>query len=205
MTRCLALCFLLGTLGLCSSVLAADDASLAGELLVAAPELADPDFSQTVVLVVEHDESGAMGLIINRTGETIDLGVLLDSLGVAGSSEARGRPLVVHAGGPVGRDYGFVVHEQGYADRSTADLGHGIAMSVGVGVLQAIAAGDGPQHYLFAVGFAGWGPGQLEAELRAGIWHVAPLARRVIVGQFDGTDPDEETWQRALASRYLHL
>lgn len=202
MVRCLvlALCLIAGV-----ADAAAPEPPLAGELLVAAPDLADPNFSRTVVVMVEHDASGAMGLVINRTGETMRLDALLDRLGVEREQAAGDRDIVVHAGGPVGLDYGFVLHEERYADRSTARIGHGVAMSVGVDVLRAIAEGDGPERFLFAVGFAGWGPGQLEAEIAAGIWVVAPVSPALVFDAAGRRDADEDTWRRALASRYLDL
>jgi putative transcriptional regulator len=101
----------------------------------------------------------------------------------------------------VGQEYGFVVHATGYADETTDEVAAGVAVSVGQAVMDALGAANGPSHYKVLLGYAGWGPGQLEAEIRSGAWVIAPADPAIVF------DPDDSraVWERAFARRYLDL
>lgn len=165
---------------------------LKGQLLVATPELGDPNFVETVIFMIEHDESGAMGLVINRPLAKGPIADLLKGLG-AESEDAQGE-IVLHYGGPVEPGKVFVLHSDDYADKETMVVGGGIAVTTDVGVVRAIARGKGPRQSIFILGYAGWAPGQLEAEIKAGGWFSIPAEAKII---FDG-DPKTK-WERALA------
>jgi putative transcriptional regulator len=177
----------------------AEGDSLAGQFVVATPELEDPNFSRTVVFMTQHDETGAMGLVINRVVARGPLTRLLEAMGVdagpRGGSEVR-----VYAGGPVGRDIGFVLHSRDYESAETVEVDDHVAMTPSLDVLKAIAAGDGPRESLVAFGYAGWGAGQLESEIAAGAWAIVPGDERLL---FD--DDDASKWQRAFARRGVEL
>ncbi len=169
-------------------------AGLTGQFLVATPGMSDPRFSRTVIYVVHHDARGAMGLVVNRSSNEVPIAALLDRLGqdhdgVAGSMR-------LHYGGPVEPRRVFVLHTADYTSPGTHVIADGIALTSPSGVLRAIGAGGGPRRALLVVGYSGWGPGQLEAEIRAGAWIAAPADPALL---FD--EDDETKWQRAMGGR----
>jgi len=165
-----------------------------GQLLIAAPEMGDPRFSHTVILLVRHERSGAFGLIVNRPVETVPLARLLGDLGE--SSDGASGTIAVFAGGPVETAIGFVLHSAEYHLPETMAIGDKLAITSSPQVLRDIAAQHGPAKYLFAFGYAGWGPGQLEDELKQRAWFTAPGDAKLL---FDG---DRSTlWQDALDRR----
>ena len=163
---------------------------LAGKLLIATPEMADPRFSGTVIFMVQHDHTGAMGLVINRALGKQPLGTLLDGAGFDGD-QVPGY-LRVHYGGPVMPQLGFVLHSSDYFGRETTVVNGCAALSRDYDILRAISDGTGPRHALVAFGYAGWGAGQLELELEEKAWTVA-FANEAII--FD--DDVQTKWQRA--------
>lgn len=171
--------------------------SLRGEFLVATPDLLDPNFARTVVLVISHDDTGAMGLVVNRSGQSIARAELLGGA----TDDADALSVTLHYGGPVGEAYGFMLHDPGYADATTEQVADGIALSVGADVVGAVGSELGPKRYKFLLGYAGWGPGQLEGEIAEGAWVVAPADAAAVLDEGD----DETVWERALARRYLDL
>ena len=173
---------------------AQDSRHLAGQILVATPELGDPNFSHTVIYMVEHDEKGAMGLVVNRPLARGPVADLLKGLH-AESEEAKGE-IVIHYGGPVQPGKGFVLHSYDYISDSTLVGSSGIAVTTQVEIVQAIARGKGPQKSIFLLGYAGWAPGQLEAEIQEGGWFSIPLEESLIFGG----DPATK-WERAVAKR----
>lgn len=179
-----------------------DDApfdSLAGRFLVATPSLDDPNFDRTVVYLVEHNADGAMGLVINRVVATGPLDRLLAELGLEGSGGAEGE-IRVHYGGPVEQERAFVLHSRDYESEATVPLPGGVALTASLDVLRDIAKGKGPSRRLLAVGYAGWGPNQLETEIAAGAWITIPADTSLL---FD--DEVETKWQRALERRGVDL
>jgi putative transcriptional regulator len=173
--------------------------SLAGQLLVASPDLQDPNFSQTVVYLVHHDQSGAMGLVLNRVLGTGPLDKMLEGLGFP-SHGATDLELRVHYGGPVEPARGFMLHSPDYRAEDTVVLSKMAALTLSPGILQDMAAGKGPRRSLFALGYAGWGPEQLEGELAAGAWVVVEPDEALL---FD--EQPETKWQRAFDRRGIDL
>jgi len=177
---------------------AAQSAGLAGQLLVARPDLRDPRFSRTVVYIVHHDAGGAMGLIVNRPIGEAPLSELLEQAGVEGKS-VNGK-IRVHFGGPVGAPRGFVLHTADYKIDGTEVVKDGIAVTAQPEILRAIGTGTGPRKSLFALGYAGWAPGQLEGEIKTGSWEIVPADKALVF------DEDYETkWERAMARRTIRL
>ena len=176
----------------------AEEHSLAGRLLVASPKMGDPRFVESVIYMVRHDATGAMGLVVNRPIGVGPISKLLEEFGADGAgAEVEIR---LHYGGPVEGQMGFVLHSSDYAGEGTIVVDGGVALSASLDVLKAIASGQGPARRLFALGYAGWGAGQLEAELSAEAWYVVPADDKLI---FD--DSPDDKWQRAMARRGVDL
>ena len=172
--------------------------NLAGQLLVASPEMGDPRFAQTVIYMVRHDASGAQGLVVNRPLGELPLAVLLEQMGI----EKKGTQGTVrlHSGGPVEGLRIFVLHTTDYVGDGTLSIKDGIALTWEPTILGAIAQGKGPRRAMVALGYAGWAPGQLEAEMKAGAWVRASADEALI---FD-TDHGSK-WDRAMARRKIDL
>jgi putative transcriptional regulator len=147
-------------------------ASLAGQLLVATQQMGDPRFRHAVILMVKHDKTGALGIVINRPIEELTLAKLMqglgqDSAGIKGS-------VTIYAGGPVQPNVGFIVHSAEYHVQGTTDIDGRVAMTTDPAVLKDIGHGAGPKQSLIAFGYAGWGPKQLEGELARDGWFTVP-------------------------------
>ena len=147
--------------------------SLKHHFLLAMPHMADPHFAQTVPYLVEHNEQGAMGLVINKPNG-LNLADVLEQLRPDEEPAALCHSLPIFAGGPVQTDRGFVLHPAGPQFQATLELGE-LGLSTSQDVLFAIADGRGPSKSLIALGYAGWEPGQLEAELAANAWLTCPF------------------------------
>lgn len=165
---------------------------LKGQLLVAMPQMLDERFAKTVIFVCAHTEDGAMGLVVNKIIENVDFPDLLKQLDLEPS--IKGNNLQVHFGGPVESGRGFVLHSADYIQDATLVINDQIALTATTDVLRDIADGDGPQHSLLALGYAGWGPGQLDAELQANGWLSLEADKNLIFG-----GEPSMTWQAALA------
>ena len=167
--------------------------SLTGQLLVAMPQMSDPRFARSVVYLCAHsDEAGAMGLIVNKQLAALTLGELFAQLDIEPSAVAGLRP--VHFGGPVEAGRGFVLHTADYREEATLHVGGNISVTATLEVLRAIGKNRGPRQSLFALGYAGWAPGQLDAEIQANGWLVVAADSYLV---FD--TEDDGKWQRALA------
>ena len=173
---------------------AEDEQHLVGQFLVATPEMADPRFEENVIYMISHDQTGAMGLVINRPVAEGPLADLLKGLGHE-SQGAKGT-VAIHYGGPVETERLFILHGNDYAAKATMFVGNGLGVTSDAGILQAIARGKGPRQKLFIFGYAGWSPGQLEGEIKTGAWFLIPAETALI---FD-REP-EKKWERALAKR----
>ena len=175
-----------------------DAASLAGQLLIAAPTMGDPRFAHAVVLMVRHDKEGAFGIVINRpVGER----PIADLLEATGRDDADVAGIVrVFAGGPVQPELGFVVHSAEYRRAETIDVDGRVAMTASRQILLDIGHSHGPEKALFALGYAGWGPGQLEDELARNSWFTTPEEPRLV---FD--DDRGNLWDEAMARRTREL
>jgi putative transcriptional regulator len=167
--------------------------SLTGQLLVAMPQMQDPRFARSVVYMCAHSEdAGAMGLVINKTIDALTLDELYAHLKIEPVRANRPRP--VHFGGPVDRGRGFVLHSADYREDRTLDITGGFAMTATIDILRAMGKGEGPRQSLLALGYAGWAPGQLDAEIQANGWlSVAADADLVF------SEEDAAKWTRALA------
>jgi putative transcriptional regulator len=170
----------------------------AGQFLVATEEIRDPRFERAVIYLVHHDEAGAMGLIVNQPLGALPLARVLDSFGL--DPEGVRGDIMVHYGGPVQPTRGFVLHTSEYSDPSTEAVAGGIALTADRAILDAIAHGHGPREALFALGYAGWAGGQLEAEIRAGGWITVPADRGLLFDADAG-----RKWERAMARRKIQL
>ncbi len=158
---------------------------LAGKLLIAMPGMGDPRFNRSVILICAHSADGAMGLIINKPSPDLTFAHLLDQLEIPRAPE--GRDIRVHFGGPVERARGFVLHSADYhAARATMDVPGGFAMTATVDVLSALARGAGPHAALLALGYSGWGPGQLEAEIGRNDWLTVEAPADLVFSADDG-------------------
>lgn len=164
--------------------------SLSEQLLIAMPGLQDGFFDRSVSLVCQHDEQGAMALMLNRDSE-FNLGALFSQLNLACDiPELCTR--VVLSGGPIRPERGFVLHEGFGSWDSSLQLDCGLAVSTSRDILEALAAGTGPKRFLVILGYAGWSAKQLEAELADNAWLHAPLSHEII---FDM--PTGQRWQAA--------
>ncbi|TBV73222.1 YqgE/AlgH family protein [Pseudoxanthomonas winnipegensis] len=164
--------------------------TLANQLLIALPALDDPHFARSVALICQHDDEGAMGVVVNRASE-YTLGEVLQQMNLQTSDEAL-RNRVVLYGGPVHPERGFVLHDGGEDWDSTMQIGAGLYLTTSRDILEAMARGDGPAHAVVALGCAGWGAGQLEFELGENSWLTAPADGELL---FDL--PLDQRWQAA--------
>ena len=170
-------------------------ASLAGKALVARESMPDPRFQETVIYLVNHDETGALGLVVNKPTAIGPVGALLDELGIDAREyglDLQGS-ITLHYGGPVDPGRGFVLHSADYEIDGTRIVSSGIAMTTDPEALIDIALGRGPRRSLIIFGYSGWGPLQLEGELARGDWKVIDADADLVLG----TD-HEDKWRRAL-------
>ena len=152
---------------------------LTNHFLIAMPALRDPNFSRTVTYICEHSTDGAMGLVINRPMSSIHLGDMLEQLDIT-TGDPRVSQATVFLGGPVQPDRGFVLHSAGRRWDSTLQITDGISITTSRDILESIAAGEGPEQTLVALGYAGWAGGQLEDELGANSWLSGPAETDII-------------------------
>lgn len=166
--------------------------SLRNHFLIAMPALADPHFSHTVTYICEHNEEGAMGVVINRRMD-ISLADVLEQMALQ-PSPGVDTSVPVHEGGPVRPEQGFVIHSPLGAWQSSMAISQEIGLSSSRDILAAIAHGEGPAHYFIALGYAGWGPGQLEQELVQNAWLSGPASPEILFGL-----ALEDRWKAAAA------
>jgi len=165
--------------------------SLQDHFLIAMPAMADPNFNETVTYVCKHDEEGAFGIVINKPTD-LSLAEMLGQLAMPLENRTCATQLVVR-GGPVEPERGFVLHRTDQSFDTTLVTGADIKVTVSPDVLAAIGRGNGPESALVALGYAGWGRGQLEAELLSNAWLTAPADPTIV---FD--TPFEQRWAAAL-------
>jgi putative transcriptional regulator len=174
-------------------VISRDDGGyLTGQLLIAMPSMRDPRFTRTVIYVCAHTAEGAMGLVLNRLVGSVTFPDLLAQLGIEQMAESE--QIRVHFGGPVETGRGFVLHTAEYNAAGTMPVNGGVALTASLDILKDIAAGHGPRQSILALGYAGWGPGQLDAEIQANGWLSVASDHGLI---FD-SDLDNK-WERAIA------
>ena len=158
----------------------ATPSSLVGSLLVAMPQMNDPRFERAVIYLCAHNNEGAMGLVVNKLFEQLSFPDLLDQLNI--TSGPRTQQIRVHFGGPVESGRGFVLHSDDYVREGTMLVNSGFALTATIDILRAIADGEGPRSSILALGYAGWGPGQLETELAANGWLHVPADPELVFG-----------------------
>lgn len=167
---------------------------LTGKLLIAMPGMGDPRFEHSVVFMCSHSDEGAMGLIVNKPAPGVDLFDLLEQLEIHPDSGGRNRP--VHYGGPVESARGFVLHSGEYqSSLQTLQVNDDFAMTATLDILEDIATGDGPNRALMMLGYAGWGPMQLESEIAENGWLTADADQHLVFAL-----DDEDKWSAALKS-----
>lgn len=159
--------------------------SLTNQLLIAMPGMADPNFSSTVTLICEHNDQGALGIVINRP-LVLQLGGLFEQLDVTSTDPALALDPVL-LGGPVGQERGFVLHDAASSFENSITVSDDILLTLSRDIIDALASGNGPQRSLVALGYAGWQPGQLEDEMLANSWLNVPASPDVV---FDIPFPD---------------
>ena len=172
--------------------------SLKGYLLVATPGMGDPRFSQTVIYILGHGPDGAMGLIVNRPIGEVDFAELFAELGL--DMLALPGKVMVHFGGPVEMHRGFLLHSVDVMLESSQIVADGVAVSTDPALLNSIAREKGPRHHLFALGYAGWAPQQLESEIDQGAWLTLEAEPTLVFPE----DP-EKVWQSLTDQEVLRL
>jgi putative transcriptional regulator len=172
--------------------------SLTGRVLVATEAIRDPRFARAVIYLVRHSEQGALGLVINVPMGAVPFERALRPLGLEappGSGD-----LQIYYGGPVDERHGFVLHTPDWKGDGTTVVDGRFALTEDPKILQSMAAGTGPRRALFVLGYAGWAPGQLDAELTTGAWGIAAADERLVFEM----DPHQK-WIEAMARRILEL
>jgi len=165
----------------------------AGQMLIAMPGISDPRFERALILICAHDEQHAMGLALNRPVEGLTVPDILARLDI--KSNITLPPDLVLMGGPVERERGFVVHTDDYRAEHTLDVGGGLALTATRDVLEAMASHNRhPRRSLLALGYAGWGAGQLEKEIKENVWLMCEPDEALVFG-----DDYEHKWGQALA------
>ncbi len=166
--------------------------SLAGKLLIASPAIEDPRFSRAVILVCTHNEEHAMGIVLNKASDEDNLPELLDQLGVDGEGAPEDAHILI--GGPVSRERGFVLHSDDYdSEGATLPVCEGVCLTATRDILHAMTSDTPPERFVLALGYSGWGAGQLEMELTENVWLIGEPDTALVF------DPSLDTkWSRAL-------
>jgi putative transcriptional regulator len=165
---------------------------MAGQLLIAMPQMRDPRFQRSVIYMCVHNSECAMGLVVNRLVSSLTFPDLLQQLNI--DSENLKQTIRVHFGGPVESGRGFVLHSGDFQETGTTPVPGGLALTATIDILKSIAAGGGPRRSLLALGYAGWEAGQLDGELQANAWLSAPADEDIV---FDSNL--DTKWERAMA------
>jgi putative transcriptional regulator len=167
---------------------------LTGKIVIAMPALGDPRFAHSVVLICAHSDEGAMGLIVNKPVSDLSFAELLTHLNIPAVPD--GRDIHVHFGGPVERGRGFVLHSPDFTSGgATLSIPGGLAMTATLDILEALGRGEGPTRAILALGYAGWGPGQLESEIGRNDWLTGEISDDLVFSTDNGAK-----WGRALKS-----
>ena len=153
---------------------------LTGQMLIAMPTMADPRFARTLVYLCAHNSDGAMGIVVNRAVEEISFAEMLEQLEI--SQLTPPEDILVQYGGPVETQRGFVLHSAEYIKEGTMQVTDEVALSATLQVLRDIAGRQGPKHKLLALGYAGWGPGQLDSEIHENAWLTVEPDEELLFG-----------------------
>jgi len=166
--------------------------NLSGKLLIAMPGMGDSRFDHSVIYICAHSEEGAMGLIVNKPAPDLRFGDLLTQLNIPAGDGVR--DIRIHIGGPVETGRGFILHSSDYhSDSGTLEVDEDTSMTATTEVLADIAQGNGPEASMMALGYSGWGPGQLESEILQNGWLTAEARSDILFGR-----ANEHKWTAAL-------
>ena len=168
-----------------------EDIYLPGRLLIAMPSMTDPRFEKSVIYMCAHNADGAMGLVINRAIDSLTFPELLEQLEI--DSGSGGDQIRVLFGGPVEQARGFVLHSPDYLQDASLVVDDNVVLTATIDILRAIAGGTGPNNCLLALGYAGWGAGQLDSEIKSNGWLSVDADEDLVFG----CDLDEK-WERAM-------
>ena len=155
-----------------------ENVNLTGHLLIAMPAMVDPHFARSVAFICEHNDNGALGIVINRATD-MNMNALFDQINVSLEDPVIGNS-PVYFGGPVQGDRGFVLHQPVGDWQSTISIRDGIGLTTSKDILEAVARGEGPSKILVSLGYAGWSAGQLEKELSANAWLTVAATDNII-------------------------
>jgi putative transcriptional regulator len=172
---------------------------LSNHFLIAMPDMMDPNFSGTLSVICEYSDQGSMGFIINRP-TVLELDELFRQQGVQFDPDNLPALQPIFFGGPVQPDQGFVLHTAEREWQTTMKVGTNLSVTASRDIIEDVAAGKGPEKYIFLLGYAGWGPGQLETEITENAWLTCEADNAII---FDL--PPEERWQQAAAKMGIDL
>jgi len=172
--------------------------SLTGHLLLAMPGMTDPNFEHAVTYICEHGSAGALGIVINKPLQ-MDVGDVFEQLSLEAKTPLlKAQPVL--RGGPVQTERGFVLHETPSKWDATTSVGHSIYVTTSQDILSDLAAGKGPSRIQMALGYAGWGAGQLEDEILHNAWLTVPASTDIVF-----ETPYEQRWQAAVRSLGIEL
>ncbi|HYZ34108.1 MAG TPA: YqgE/AlgH family protein [Crenalkalicoccus sp.] len=171
---------------------ASEDGYLGGQVLVAMPGMPDPRFARSVICLCAHSAEGAMGIVVNRPLDGLSFDELLKQLQLEPVPPQR--RIRLYAGGPVEGGRGFVLHTADWESEGSLKVGGGLALTASVDILRAIAGGGGPREGILALGYASWGPGQLEEEIQRNAWLSVSPDEALLFGE-----AHERKWWQALA------
>ncbi|HID82406.1 MAG TPA: YqgE/AlgH family protein [Chromatiales bacterium] len=164
---------------------------LANHFLIAMPDMADPNFAETLTLICEHNDDGALGFVINRPTD-IPIQELFEQQGIEFDPQHNIGQEPIHFGGPVHAEQGFVLHSSERTWDTTLSVSPDFKITASRDIISAVAKGEGPGKVIFLLGYAGWGPGQLEEEISANAWLTTEADPGIVFNT-----PVEQRWQAA--------
>ena len=171
---------------------------LTGQILIAMPAMTDPRFTKSVIYICVHNEEGAMGLVVNKTIDSLAFPELLKQLNIDVHGIIDDRP--IYHGGPLDPGRGFILHSLDYQQDSTISITEGLGLTVTIDVLSDIAENRGPAQSLLALGYAGWGPNQLDDEIQQNAWLQSSADRELIFNL-----QNDKKWECAISSIGIDL
>lgn len=175
------------------------DGYLSGYFLLASPGIGDERFEQSIIYIFKHDYSGASGIVINTLSDHINFSELCSQLSITLKDETARHSL--YLGGPLEGNRGYVLHTDDFTGRDTEKFeGTGLALTTTIDVIRKLAQGEGPKQALIALGYVGWGPGQLDSELQRHGWLFCKANKSII---FDV--PHMIRWQVALNNMGIEI
>jgi len=172
---------------------------LANHFLIAMPDMADPNFAETLTLICEHNDDGALGFVVNRPTD-IPVGELFQQQSIEYEPDFNIAQEPIHFGGPVHAEQGFVLHSSERSWDTTLTVSPDFRVTASRDIISAVAKGKGPNKVIFLLGYAGWGPGQLEQEMSANAWLTTEADSGIV---FD--TPSDQRWKAAASSLGIDL